>query len=54
MEAMVLNAIGSFAALAGMRVRERERERERVVLIRSFLRKMCRSKGVLRYFSLIP
>ena len=29
MEAMVLNAIGSFAALGGMRVRERERERER-------------------------
>jgi len=26
MEAMVLNAIGSFAALAGLRVRERERE----------------------------
>jgi hypothetical protein len=32
MEAMVLNTIGSFAALAGLRVRERERER--VVLIR--------------------
>jgi len=28
MEAMVLNTIGSFAALAGLRVRERERERE--------------------------
>ena len=28
MEAIVSNTIGSFAALAGLRVRERERERE--------------------------
>ena len=54
MEAMVLNAIGSFAALAGMRVRERERESCSDSFLEEYMRKMCRSKGVLRYFYLIP
>ena len=53
MEAIVSNTIGSFAALAGLRVRERERERESCSLIRPVSGdNVCRSKGVLRYFCL--
>jgi len=55
MEAMVLNAIGSFAALAGLRVRERERERGSCSdSLRVSEENVPIKRGVGRYFCLIP